>query len=267
MLSALNNISIVMLHYVSDEKEYEQLKPWNITHSSYLQLLDYLEAENYKTIVFEDILKDTYDKKSKNVMITFDDCPKHLLTFAVPELNRRNMKAVFYIPTANLGGYNTWGVEGGMPKVDLMDDVDIVELLNRGMEVGSHAHNHEMLDEKSIEKVHFQLSESKNILEAIIGKDVLSVAYPYGALPKNYNEVVAACGYHYGVSVYSPFESKYSLRRWVYDDTDTVDSIKKKLSFTYRLERSVNDKVNPIVKYTTQKAYREYSKIKSKIIT
>ena len=48
--------SITALHYVSDDKELDCLKPWNISRQSFIRLLDYLQDEGYETLVFDDII-------------------------------------------------------------------------------------------------------------------------------------------------------------------------------------------------------------------
>jgi len=256
--------SIVMLHYVSDDAKLDPLKPWVISHDSFLRLLNFLEAEGYTTLTVEDLLSDRRPK-GKSIVITFDDCPKHLFDFAIPELLKRNMKAVFYMPTAYLGGYNVWGVTGGMPRVDLMDERDIKRLVDMGMEVGSHSHQHLMLSEVDEMQVAEELQKSKEILEKIIEKPVLSIAYPYGDVPASYRSIVKSLNYKLAFSVYTIYDSKYAIRRWVYDDSDNIDSIKWKLSRTYNLYRFFSDKYNLISKRFAQRLYRYYASLKTKL--
>lgn len=254
-----------MLHYVSDNPSHNDLKPWSISHNSYLRLLDFIVENKFNTISFEDVINDNYNKKKKNIIITFDDCPKQLFDFAIPELQKRNMKAVFYLPTAHIGGYNNWSVKDNLSKLDLMSEKEIVQLSKIGMEVGSHAHDHVMLSELSFEDVKYQLQESKRILTRIINKEILTIAYPYGDVPNEYRSIVREVGYKYGVSVYSMLQSDYSIRRWIYDDTDTVRSLRKKTSITYGFSRSANDKWNPLIKTVARKAYLSYKFLKSKV--
>ncbi len=250
-----------MLHYVSDDPVYDALKPWNISRTSFTRLLDFLQKENYYTVGFED-LSSSKIKGRKNIIITFDDCPKHLWDFAIPELIRRKMKAVFYMPTAYLGGCNEWNVVEGLPEINLMDDEDIAKLSTVGMEVGSHAHNHVMLQEKDAVEVVAQLTKSKSILEAITNKPVLSVAYPYGSVPQNAYKTAENAGYQYGLAVFTPWQTKYAIRRWVYDDTDSVESIRRKMSRTYAWQRVIDDKWNFCSTNLMRKAYRYYSDLK-----
>lgn len=64
----------------------------------------------------------------KKLILSFDNCPKHLFDFAIPELVKRKMKAVFYMPTANTGGYNSWDEEKGTARMELMNEADLKEL-------------------------------------------------------------------------------------------------------------------------------------------
>lgn len=256
--------SIIALHYVSNDTKLVELKPWIITHESFVRLLDFLQAEKYATLTFEDLEKGI--PSGKHVFLTFDDCPKHLIDFAIPEMLKRNMKAVFYITTANLGGYNIWGVADGMPRIDLMDENDVRKLVELGMEVGSHAHKHIMLNEFDKDYVSKELSLSKSILEKIISKPVLTVAYPYGYVPKDFKEIVTQLGFKYALSVYTTYDSKYALRRWVYDDEHTVRDIKWKMSAWYRLWRPFSDKVLIRTKKYSYRLYNAYAAIKHKLI-
>jgi peptidoglycan/xylan/chitin deacetylase (PgdA/CDA1 family) len=254
-----------MLHYVSDDPVYDALKPWNISPTSFTRLLDFLQKENYYTVGFED-LSSSKIKGRKNIIITFDDCPKHLWDFAIPELIRRKMKAVFYMPTAYLGGCNEWNVVEGLPEINLMDDEDIAKLSTVGMEVGSHAHNHVMLQEKDAVEVVAQLTKSKSILEAITNKPVLSVAYPYGSVPQNAYKTAENAGYQYGLAVFTPWQTKYAIRRWVYDDTDTLETIQWKVSKPYNWYRAWHDKKDYYLTKLLRRIYNTYAEIKNSIM-
>lgn len=257
--------SIIGLHYVTDDEKLNSLKPWAITRQSFLLLVDFLQKEGYTTIGFEELLSGT--RRVKTVILTFDDCPKHLFDFAIPELHKRGMKAVFYMPTALLGTHNKWNTDIGLPQIELMNEQELRDLVNMGMEVGSHAHNHVMLSECSEIELKHQLTHSKAILERIIGKPVLSIAYPYGDLPCGYDTLVKDAGYHFGLAIVTPVDSVYALRRWEYHDEDTASSIRWKLSPAYLKYRILNDKWTYAVKKLSSEAYKIYAKMKHAIIS
>lgn len=230
---------VIMLHHVTDDPALDALKPYSISCASFTRLLDVLELEGYATAVFGDI----DFRKGKKVIITFDDCPKHLWDFAIPELQRRGMKAVFYMPTAYLGGHNDWDAQFGKPTVTLMDEADIKRLSEMGMEIGSHSHLHVRLRDLSYGDVTTNLQQSKAILERVTGKKVLSIAYPFGSIPKNKVQLLKEAGYEYGLSIYSPFESRYSIRRFIYHDEDSKNRTLNKLSVKYMIYRILRDKI------------------------
>lgn len=252
--------SIVMLHYVSDDPAIADHKPWLISHRSYVRLLDYFEKNGYKTVGFEDL--QTVADTSKAVIITFDDCPKHLWDFALPELKRRNMKAVFYMPTARIGEHNEWDYRHGKSKVELMDETDITGLVEAGMEVGSHAHKHEMMSELTVESAEKALYKSKAILEQITGRPVVSVAYPYGSLPRSYKRIAQSAGYHFGLGVYVKWQTKYAIRRWTYTDEDTEEDIRWKMSGSYQMRRALQDKYVAYKRTILNRGYKMYRKVK-----
>ena len=252
-----------MLHGVSDDKSLDDLKPWVVTHECYLRLLNYLDDNGYNTITFEDLDKGIGDK---NVIITFDDCPKHLHDFAVSELTKRNMKAVFYMPTAHIDGYNEWNVKDGHSRMDLMNKQDLKKLVELGMEVGSHAHKHVMLEELSQDEVISAFQLSNKSLEDITDKKVITAAYPYGSIPDNFYSIMEGIGYKYAVSVYSLRETKYNLRRWTLYDADTIEDIKNKMSVKYAYYRSVADNYSHYSKSVLRALYNKYAGVKKMVV-
>jgi peptidoglycan/xylan/chitin deacetylase (PgdA/CDA1 family) len=206
------------------------------------QLLDYLESNKFTTVTFLDLVfKTSVAKSKKKIILTFDDCPKNLFDFVIPELVKRKMVASFYIPTAHIGGYNVWDIQQGFEAVELMDENDLRQLDRLGMEVGSHAHYHLRLKEVAHNVIQKDLVLSKTLLEELLGKPIYSIAYPHGSVPKRYKRLLSSAGYSFGLSTFQPFQSKYALRRFEFDETVDAETLKVKLSVKYRLKRTLYD--------------------------
>lgn len=234
---------LAMLHSVFDTPE-ESLANWCISRKAFLQLLDVVEQTGRQTTHFSELIQTQKGRPfSKKVILTFDDCARHLLDFALPELVRRKMKAVFYMPTAHLGGYNAWDADNGGTRLELMNAGDLKELVRLGMEVGSHSHHHVALKSLPAKKVEEEVHASKQILEEVTGRPVYSFAYPYGSVPSGYRSVMTAAGYRYGVSIYQPFETTLALRRFGVYEKDTPLTLRRKLSGRYHWLRTVYDAV------------------------
>ena len=234
---------MIMLHYVSDDPNLDSLKPYCITRNTFSSLLKYLSDNNYETITFSDLINgDKNNNGRKKVILTFDDCARHLFDFAIPELQKNNFKAVFYMPTAFIGAHNDWDIRTGKRELELMRKEDLISLDKVGMEIGSHSHDHHRLGEiKNEDDIINEAGASKKILEEIIGKPVLSFAYPYGSVPKNYKTILNSEGYQFGITIYSPYQNRFSLRRFIYHDGDTAKTLSQKLSGLYKWYRYFSD--------------------------
>ncbi len=230
-----------MLHHVSDLRAFKSLEPYSITNKKFLALLDFIESNNFKTLTFFDLNQRTTEKKV--IILTFDDCSKELLSFAIPELIKRNMKAVFFIPTDFIGSYNKWDVEEGKGKVDFFTYDDVVNLsCNSNFEIGSHSQSHRKLNQLPNEAILLELKESKLYLEQLIKKNVISFAHPFGEFPLENDNLLEQAGYNYGCGIYVKNSSNFALRRFIYHNGDNILTLKIKCSFFYRFYRLIRDK-------------------------
>lgn len=97
---------------------------------------------------------------------TFDDNLPAQFTDAVPLLEKYGLHGTFY-PVIN------W----------VTDWEPIRQAAENGHEIGSHTVSHPNLSTLPEDSVRFELAESKKIIEREIGKECLTIAYPYCAAP------------------------------------------------------------------------------------
>ncbi len=158
-------IPIFMYHGVSDN-------PWGATSlfmsiSKFDQQMKYLNDNGYKTIFADEL--ETITDYTKTVMLTFDDGYTDFYENALPILKKYNIKANLYVISGYMGGdvYAT-------PE-------QIKEIANSGLvSIGSHTISHASLNQLSYENIEKELSESKQTLENLLGKEVTTIAYPKG---------------------------------------------------------------------------------------
>ena len=231
-------LPIAMLHHVADESAWSSLAPFIIQKKTFSLFLDSIERANRWGQSLE---KASKTNPGKSVAITFDDCGRHLLDFAIPELTRRGMTASFFFPTAHLSGFNTWDVQEGKPKVELMTSNDLVSLHSLGMEIGTHGHDHIHLAELPEKEALKQLKQSKSILDSILGQPIANMAWPYGSTPKNAYQLLLDSGHKLGCSIFSSKGDNSSLRRFIVHDGDTAKSFALKFGTGYRVYRSCTD--------------------------
>ena len=161
-----------------------QADDYTVTEAQFAQQLDWLQSAGFRTVPLHDALA----PQPRAIVLTFDDGKEDALTRVLPALQRRGMRAAFFIPTALVGqpGYLTWdGVRA---------------LRAAGMEIGSHSVDHARLADLSDEQVRGQLVESKRALEAQLHAPVDLLAYPYNSVRRRVRDAAEAAGYRIAVS-------------------------------------------------------------------
>ena len=143
----------------------------------------------------------TGDKQGKVVGITFDDGFKNNLTYALPILKKFEFSATCYIISQNIGGINHWDLGKGIDENPLMDENEIKQWINNGMEIGSHAQNHIRLSEIDIDTATKEITQSKLDLEKQFDRPVEHFCYPYGDYNNEVVSIAKNAGYQTATTV------------------------------------------------------------------
>jgi peptidoglycan/xylan/chitin deacetylase (PgdA/CDA1 family)/glycosyltransferase involved in cell wall biosynthesis len=133
----------------------------------------------------------------KPVILTFDDGYEDNYTEAFPLLKKYGMAAVIFVVT-DQRRTNFW--DCNEPPVPLMTDDRLRELSSYGIEIGSHTVTHLNVAQADSYRLVEELRSSKQSLEQILGQEVISFAYPYGAVTPQAKEFVRAAGYRYALA-------------------------------------------------------------------
>jgi peptidoglycan/xylan/chitin deacetylase (PgdA/CDA1 family) len=114
--------------------------------------------------------------------ITFDDGFLDNYQHALTALESRRFPATFFVATGFLGGRFTTSA-GELP---MMEAAQVKEVSSRGFEIGAHTVSHLKLTRISLDSAREEMRASKAFLEDLLGKAVVSFAYPKG----DYNDAV-----------------------------------------------------------------------------
>jgi peptidoglycan/xylan/chitin deacetylase (PgdA/CDA1 family) len=116
-----------------------------------------------------------------------------------------------------------------------MDAAELRGLQKAGMEIGSHSHSHRRLPELEAQVRRRELSRSKAELQDMLGTEVRSFAYPYGAFDDLCAEEVQDAGYHSACTTGPGWMLRdgdpFRLRRLTVFNQDTLGTFKRKLAF------------------------------------
>lgn len=144
--------------------------------------LSYLHAQGYSFVSVAGLVAALREKTlpEKPVVLTFDDGFLDFYTVALPVLQQHQAAASLFIPTGYLSGSSQWMEDIGEGARPLISRGQLVEIANAGVDCGAHTHSHCHLDTAKEAQGRRELSQSKEIIEQIIGQAVTTFAYPYG---------------------------------------------------------------------------------------
>ena len=116
-------------------------------------------------------------------ILTFDDGLVSDFRIAFPILIENNLSATFFITVQNIGKKNYCSVS------------ELREMIESGMEIGSHGLTHEYLITMENKDVLKQIADSKNELEQLLGIPILSFAPVGGHFQNRIVNTVKEAGY------------------------------------------------------------------------
>jgi peptidoglycan/xylan/chitin deacetylase (PgdA/CDA1 family) len=116
---------------------------------------------------------------SKPLLLIFDDGYQDLTRYAFPVLQSIGMSCAVALVTSEIGGVNQWDINKGFQEHKLLDDSEIKDWSDRGVEFISHSHTHADLSTLSEPEINHELSRSKSTIEMLTSRAVTSLVYPY----------------------------------------------------------------------------------------
>lgn len=207
--------------------------PWAVSMQQFRNQLDFLAAEGYATPTMGELVTTPGKWIGRTAVITFDDGYVDNLA-ACEELQKRGMRATWFIVSGSVGQAPRWPADG-RPQGQLLNASELCAMQQSGMEIGSHTVSHVRLTEADDARLMQELVDSKVALEEMLGNAVNSFAYPYGAWDARCVKAVELAGYTAACTTRTGWALRdnlpYQLRRLTVFNTDTLSSFARKLYF------------------------------------
>jgi len=187
--------AVLMYHHVGPLPEHADTirKGLTVSTEEFDNDLKYLSENGYTITSLSSLSK--YQKSSKVpeklAILTFDDGYSDNFDYAWPVMKKYKAMGTFFIITGKIG------------QNEHMNEDQIEELVNSGNEIGSHTVNHIELDKYKGETLTGELFQSKETLEKLLGKSIVSFCYPSGKYNENTEKAVEEAGYKYAVTTKS----------------------------------------------------------------
>lgn len=156
--------------------------------------LNYLKRK-YKFISIFDTDKNLFSKL--NIVLTFDDALVSVLNYAYPELLKREIPFLVFVPTGYLGKVPDWEIDSDMKSIsESVMSIDQLKTLNESIcTFGSHTINHKNLTNIPLLEAKKEMLYSKEMLETIFEKKITSFSFPYGAYNLELVKLAKEIGY------------------------------------------------------------------------
>jgi peptidoglycan/xylan/chitin deacetylase (PgdA/CDA1 family) len=201
-------VPILMYHSVaSDPRESGSPAYYGLTTTKevFQRQMKYLHALHYKTLGIEE----AYERMAgadttcaeKAVVITFDDGFEDFMTAAFPILNRYGFTATVYLPTDYIHAERR-----AFSGRSCLRWNEVKALHAGGITFGSHTVSHPQLKQLGGKTIRYEMQQSKETIEGILGSRVTTFSYPY-AFPEGnesfkafLQDTLAECGYLNGVT-------------------------------------------------------------------
>lgn len=138
------------------------------------------------------------------VVLTFDDGYASVVETAWPLLRERSWPATLFVVTDSLERELRFSWDSHEPdhrRHRLATAEELVGAAADGLDIGSHTRSHPWLPALGTDELDDELKQSRAVLEALLGRDVTSLAYPSGGWDVGTRAAAAAAGYQVGVTV------------------------------------------------------------------
>lgn len=254
-VSATESIELPIMMYHGLTEKSSQVGTYVIPTTAFESDLKYLKDNGYETVLLRDVVEyvdGNADLPEKPIVLTFDDGFRNNLLYALPLLEKYDMKAV--ISTVGIDNEKFASVDDKNPDYAYLDWDEINELIDSGrIEIGNHSYNmHKLAGDKGntrgtkgIDKKNSESEEDyKTVLINDVGKnqDLLKqhaniepkvFAYPFGSLNKYSENILKDMGFRVTLSCMqkpnyisqnNP-DSLYCLCRYLRSDKKSVADI------------------------------------------
>ena len=165
--------------------------------------------------------------------LSFDDGMDDNHAFVLPILTELGLPATVYIATGLIGKANPWMADSAGAR--MMNEAELRELVAAGFEIGAHTVTHPDLGALDYEACLREMTESREVLEQLLGVTVQTFAYPYCRYGPAALAAVRAAGFSAAVTCDGRGSwDRYELKRSVITGKDGLPIFVSKLTDLYQ---------------------------------
>ena len=192
-----DRIFILMYHRVNSYRKNEL----SVNTTQFKRQLDWLKSQGFRNMRMTDLESGFVEKidNSRRLIFTFDDGYEDNYINAFPLLKEYGYTGIFYLATNYIGTNKIYPLDiaesNRIEQNQIMNWRQVLDMLQEGMEIGSHTMNHSALTSISMEDARREIFESKKKLEQKLQIEISSFCYPGGYFEKQHTLLVKNAGY------------------------------------------------------------------------
>lgn len=207
------NIPILMYHHIRDYTDPSDPIGVGLSVSTvkFTSQLDKIKDKGFHTITFNDI--ENGDIPSKPIILSFDDGYENFYQNAFPALKQRGMTAISYVIS-------------GKKDSNYMTENQIREISDAGIEIGDHTISHPDLSTLTEQKQRTEIFQSRDNLEKIIGKKIISFCFPSGKYNETTLALIKEAGFVFATTTkpgQAHFDKLFELQRYRMNHDTNID--------------------------------------------
>ena len=227
-------LPILMYHNVSPS-ESEGL---TISVERLEEQFAFLASTGYKTYHFKELMSLGRLSSEKNMVITFDDAYVNQTEWALPLLEKYQLKATFFVPLNYLGKTDEWN----SASLNIMTAEQLRSLNPETIELAFHSFYHQKYHELSPEEI----ESDTNLCFKAVSENKLTfsaaLAYPYGKYPrgnsekKKFIQQLEKNQFTFGLRIGNrlnsfPFKNPFEIQRLDIKGEYSLSKFKRKIRF------------------------------------
>jgi peptidoglycan/xylan/chitin deacetylase (PgdA/CDA1 family) len=198
---------------------YHRVNPWydkdalTVSPGAFKRQMEYMLGKGFISDTLEKVFRDNRVFHERyRFCITFDDGFADNLWYALPLLETMGIRPLIFLTAGLIGTEKTLPRYGDPGRDRFLNWNEVVEMLGRGAEFGSHALTHSRLTDMNEEKLRNEIEDPKKIIEDRTGKRVDFFCYPYGDFNERIIGAVLKAGY--AGAVVTPGKKDIELTRY-----------------------------------------------------
>lgn len=224
---------VVLMYHAIEPPGMKPPSVWAVPANNFYSQMSLLKKAGWTTLRVSDLFKQKVFP-DKSVVLTFDDGFENNFDYGFKILADLGMTATWFMVTKDIDGYSSW-LDPGQPDRPMLSRTQILEMSQAGMEIAAHSLNHKSLVDLPHSQVLHEMRQSKEDLERLLKKEVVSFAYPFGRFNETCLSAIAESGFKIACTTrpgwFGSDPDLFKVRRVAVFSHDSLSSLARKLAF------------------------------------